>query len=174
MPTAEKRHPVPAGAKTPLRFGPAAVTREGPPSQDTHLLCLFESSARTVVEERRHVPRYRTALHRAWLGWWTAPGAFGTVPVHLDDISLGGAKLLAAEPLLPQQIVWLCLGVPDPAECVQAKVVAVTPRSEGDFIVRIAFGIPCPHNLYQAAICGAGRAASMIAADDPTERGTRR
>jgi hypothetical protein len=48
--------------------------------------------------------------------------------------------------------------VPDPAECVQAKVVAVSLRSERDFIVRIAFGTPCPQNLYQIAIHGAGRA----------------
>jgi hypothetical protein len=157
MPTADERDPGHSGAKTPSRFGPAAVVREGPPSQDTHLLCLFGNDTQTVVEERRRFPRFPVVEHRAWLGWWTAPDEFGTVPVHLEDISMGGAKLFAAKPPLPQQIVWFCLGVPDPAECVQAKVVAVTPCPEGDFIVRIAFGVPCPQNLYQTAIFGVGR-----------------
>jgi hypothetical protein len=164
MPTADERDPAPPGAKTPSRFGPAAVVREGPPSQDAHLLCLFGTGTSPVAEERRRSPRFPAAEHCAWLGWWTAPGEFGTVPVHLEDISLGGAKLLAAEPPMPQQIVWFCLGLPHPAECVQSKVVAVTPVSEGDFIVRIAFGIPCPQNLYRAAIYGLGSAAHAPAA----------
>jgi hypothetical protein len=138
------------------------VIREGPPSQDTHLLSLFRSDAETVAVERRQSPRYPALACRAWLGWWTAPCEFGTVPAHLEDIGPGGAKLIAAKPPLAQQIVWFCLGVPDPTECVQAKVVAVTPISEvpeGDFIVRIAFGIPCPQNLYQVAIYGVWRTA---------------
>jgi hypothetical protein len=159
MPTADERDPALSGAKTPSRFGPAAVVREGPPSQDTHLLSRFGSGTGTVALERRRSPRFLTVEHRAWLGWWTAPDEFGTVPVHLEDISMGGAKLFAATPPEPQQIVWFCLGVPDPAECVQAKVVAVTPRPEGDSIVRIAFGIPCPLNLYQTAIYDVGRTA---------------
>jgi hypothetical protein len=127
-----------------------------------HLLPLFQNGVEVAVQERRQSPRYPAVEHCAWLGWWTAPGEFGTVPVHLEDISLGGAKLIATKPPQPQQIVWFCLGVPDPAECVQGKVVAVTPVSDvsaGDFIVRIAFGTPCPENLYRAAIYGAGRAA---------------
>jgi hypothetical protein len=158
MPTADDRDRATGGAKPPSRFGPAAVIREGPPSQDKHLICLFENCAETATEERRRSPRYPTVEQRAWLGWWTAPDEFGTVPVHLQDISLSGARLLAAEPPLPHQFVWFCLGVPDPAECVQAKVLAVTPRAEGDFVVRIAFGIPCPQNLYRIAIYGTGRA----------------
>jgi hypothetical protein len=159
MPTADEHDPARAGAKARSRFGPAAVIREGPPSQDTHLLSRFENGVEKVPLERRSSPRYPAVEHRAWLGWWTAPNQFGTVPVHLQDISLSGARLLAVEPPLPHQFVWFCLGVPEPAECVQAKVVAVTPRSEGDFVVRIAFGTPCPQNLYQIAIYGFGPAA---------------
>jgi hypothetical protein len=125
-----------------------------------HLLSLFPDGTETVARERRQSPRYPALACCAWLGWWTAPSAFATVPAHLADISQGGAKLLAAKPPPPQQIVWFCLGVPDPVECVQAKVVAVTPaadRAAGDFIVRIAFGLPCPQNLYQTAIYGVGR-----------------
>jgi hypothetical protein len=158
MPTADERDPARPGPRTPSRFGPAAIIREGPPSQDNDCLYLFENTAEIAVEERRRSPRYPAVQQSAWLGWWTAPEEFGVVPVHLEDISLGGAKLLAAEPPAPQQIVWFCLGVPDPAECVQAKVVLVTPISEGDFIVRIAFGTPCPQNLYRTAIYGLGRA----------------
>ena len=68
-------------------------------------------------------------MHRAWLGWWTSPGEFGSVAARLEDISLGGAKVVTANPPAPQQLVWLCLGIPDPTECVQAKVLERHPQA---------------------------------------------
>jgi hypothetical protein len=142
------------GPKKPPRFGPNAVIREGPASEDAHVLDLFGSGPHPATEERRRSPRHAAVIHRAWLGWWVGPGEFRCVAACLQDISLGGARLATSDPPASHQFVWLCLGTPDPTECVQAKVLAVAQRPEGDFVVRLAFGTPCPHNLYQTAIYG--------------------
>jgi PilZ domain len=118
------------------------------------VLAFFVDDAGQLVEDRRSSPRFRAVVQRAWLGWWTSPGEFGSVAARLDDISLGGARVATANPPAAQQLVWLCLGIPDPTECVQAKVLEVSPGSGGEFIVRLAFGAPCPQNLYQTAVYG--------------------
>ncbi len=157
MSSADERNPRMPSRRNPSRFGPAAVIREGSTSEDAHLLSFFVNEDGLLVEERRTSPRYRAKVHRAWLGWWTSPGEFGSVAARLEDISLGGARVVTANPPAAQQLVWLCLGIPDPTECVQAKVLEIIPTPNGDFIVRLAFGTPCPQNLYQTAIYGLER-----------------
>ena len=157
MSSADERNPRIPGRRKPSHFGPSAVIREGPPSEEVHLLSYFGGDGIPVAEERRKSPRYRPVVHRAWLGWWTSPGDFGCVAARLEDISLGGARVVTANPPAAQQLVWLCLGIPDPTECVQAKVLEVRPGTAGDYIVRLAFGAPCPQNLYQTAIYGLAR-----------------
>ena len=157
MSTTDERNPRMRSRRNPSHFGPAAVIREGSSSGGLHLLSYFVDSAGQRVEERRSSPRYPALVHRAWLGWWTKPGEFGSVAAQLEDISLGGAKVVTANPPAIQQLVWLCLGIPDPTECAQAKVLAVTAAPDGDFIVRLAFGAPCPQELYQTAIYGLER-----------------
>jgi hypothetical protein len=158
MSSADERSPRMTRRRDSSRFGPSAVIREGPSSGDADLLSFFVDGEGQVVQDRRCSTRHAAVVHRAWLGWWTRPGEFGSVAAYLEDISLGGAKLLVtATPPAPQQLIWLCVGAPDPIECVQAKVLAVTPRPEGDCIVRVAFGAPCPQNLYQTAIYGLDR-----------------
>jgi hypothetical protein len=115
---------------------------------------LFAQQAETAVADRRLSPRFRAVEQRAWLGWWTSSRAFATIAARLDDISQGGAKLVITDPPPVEQIVWLCLGIPGPTECVQAKVLAVLPTPRGDAVIRLAFGAPCPLNLYQLAIYG--------------------
>jgi hypothetical protein len=148
------------GPKSATRFGPTAIIREGPPSQDTHLLPLFAFAVdgTPAPVERRESPRLPAVERRAWLGWWATPDQFQTFAARLDDISQGGAKLVTSDPPPTQQVVWLCLGMPEPTECVQAKVLQVIPTADGVAIVRIAFGMPCPHNLYQVAIHGLAQA----------------
>jgi hypothetical protein len=158
MSNADARQPAPEGS---TRFGPRAIVREGPPSEDTHLLRLFAQQADLPVIDRRQSPRMPAIEQRAWLGWWATPRQFTTVSARLENISQGGAKLVLADSPPAQQIVWLCLGTPGPTECVQAKVLAVIPTSRRSSIIRLAFGTPCPQNLYQVAVCGlsAGRAS---------------
>jgi hypothetical protein len=162
--------------RRPSGFGPAAIVREGLPSQDVHLLALFvaeavcdcdleedgepaQSQSRPFVE-RRQSPRFRAVEQSVWLGWWSTEGRFTKMAARLENISKGGAKLITPDPAAVQvdQLVWLCLGRPTPTECVQAKVLAVTPSSppssEGASIVRLAFGSPCPEGFYQAVIYG--------------------
>jgi hypothetical protein len=144
MSSADECSPRNPGRGGPSRFGPAAVIREAPPSGDAHLLSFFIDGAGQVIEERRAAPRCRPVVHRAWLGWWTRPGEFGSVPARLEDISQGGARLVTAKPPTEQQRV-------------QAKVVAVTPGPDSEFIVRLAFAGPCPQSLYRTAIFGLDR-----------------
>jgi hypothetical protein len=115
------------------------------------------NEAGQLVEERRRSPRFPAVVQRAWLGWWTSPGEFGSVAARLENISLGGAMVVTANPPATEQLVWLCLGIPDPTDCVQAKVLEVRPGPDGNFIVRLAFGAPCPQNLYQTAVYGFDR-----------------
>jgi hypothetical protein len=125
------------------------------------MLSLFagqtEVAVAVAVAERRRSTRFPAVERRAWLGWWTRPRRFETVAARLDDISQGGARLVMADPPAFPQIVWLCVGIPDPTECVQAKVLEVKPAPDGDSVIRLAFGIPCPHNLYRVAISGLAR-----------------
>jgi hypothetical protein len=145
-----------SGPSSPARFGPAAIVREGPPSEEAQLLAWFVKGAAAARVERRLSPRITAVEHRAWLGWWAGSRQFATVAAWLDNISQGGARLLMVTPPPTQQIVWLCLGVPDPTECVQAKVLEVrsTPDADDVSSVRLAFGTPCPENLYRIAIGG--------------------
>ena len=145
---------MPTDSRSPGRFGPTAVVREGPLSEDAHLLPLFAERGDVPINERRASPRFPAVERRAWLGWWSAPEQFARFAARLDDISLGGAKLVTADPPPLGQVVWLCLGTPDPTECVQAKVLQVLPTPDGTSIVRLAFGTPCPQNLYRVAIYG--------------------
>src|SRR3954454_14095464 len=145
--------------RCPSGFGPAAIIREGLPSQDIHLLALFVAEAvcdydddlEEEVEraqsppfvERRRSPRFRAVEQCVLLGWWSTEGRFTRIAARLENISKGGAKLVTTDPARVQvdQLVWLCLGQPTPTECVQAKVLAVTPpsspSSEGASIVRL-------------------------------------
>jgi hypothetical protein len=155
MSHADPRNPAQPGPKGSNRFGPSAIVREGPPSEDVHLLRLFAQQAELPVVERRQSPRFPAVEQRAWLGWWATSRRFTTVAARLVDISQGGAKLvLAGPPCAVQQIVWLCLGIPGPTECVQAKLLSVTPTSRRESVIRLAFGTPCPHNLYRVAVAG--------------------
>lgn len=138
---------VPAVAE-PKRFGPYAIVREGPETEDGHLLGQFA--------ERRREPRYPALEHHVWVGWWLDPGRFHSVPAHLDNISQGGARVLLADPPEKDRIVWLCLGEPDPLECVRAKVLDVAPGRSGEAVIRLAFGTPCPANFYRIAVLGRG------------------
>jgi hypothetical protein len=153
------------GVRPSTRYGPAAIVREAPASEDVELVALFGSEAggspdleppAPAFVERRRWRRFPAIEHRAWLGWWAGPRQFTTVAARLEDISQGGAKLTTADPPAAGQIVWLCLGIPEPCECVQAKVVATspTPEPEGGTIVRLAFGTLCPEKLYRIAIHG--------------------
>ena len=154
MSSADESNPRKPGRGDRSRFGPSAVVREGPPSGDAHQLSFFVDGDGLVVEDRRSSPRYQAVEHRAWLGWWIRPGEFGSVAAHLEDISLGGAKLVTANPPAAQQLVWLCVGIPDPTECVQAKVLQVRPRYRRRLHRPARVRIPCPQNLYQTAIYG--------------------
>jgi hypothetical protein len=157
MPVTDARNLLGPGSRPSSRFGPAAIVRESPASEDTHLLAQFAAAAASGgghVPERRRWVRVPAVEHRAWLGWWVAPSQFTTEAARLEDISHGGARLLTADPPAPGLIVWLCLGTPEPTECVQAKVVAVSAGPEGQSIVRLAFGTPCPENLYRVAVHG--------------------
>lgn len=137
------------------RFGPGAIIREGPPSEDVQLLRYFGSVALGMPLDRRRWSRVPAASEpRAWIGWWAGPRRFVSFDARLDNISQGGAKLLSASPPPVHQIVWLCLGIPDPIECVRAKVLEVVPAPGGDSAVRLAFGAPCPENLYRIAVDG--------------------
>jgi hypothetical protein len=150
-----------ASAREPKRFGPYAIVREGPISEGRDVIGLFPSEPPHAIDsslptgiERRRSARIVAREHRLWVGWWVGPNQFHTVGSFLDNISQGGARVLIVDPPPKDQLIWLCLGNPTPAECVSAKVLEVIPLFSGDFAIRVAFGSPCPSNFYRIAIQG--------------------
>src|SRR6185503_9932557 len=98
----QSNRPRPA-VRAPSRFGPTAIVREGPPSEDVHLLALFVAEAVCDFDsdeeaerppgrsfpERRQSPRFRPAEQQVWLGWWSTAGHFTRIDARLENISKG-------------------------------------------------------------------------------------
>jgi hypothetical protein len=106
------------------------------------------------MNNRRTAPRYFALENRVWIGWWANTAEFQTIAAHVDDISVGGAKLVTTVPPSEGQDVWVRLGNPLSFECVRANVLEVDTLEDGVFGVRLAFAAPCPVRFLQTAVNG--------------------
>jgi hypothetical protein len=144
-------------AREPKRFSPYAIIREGPVTEGGDVLALFQKEISGAVAvpagvERRRSPRFPAREYRLWVGWWIGPSAFHTAASYLENISQGGTRVRMLNPPPQDQLVWLCLGDPNPAECVRAKVLEVVLLPSVEYAVRVAFGTRCPDNFYRIAV----------------------
>jgi hypothetical protein len=142
------------GVKGMLRFdrGHAGEPRRG--SNTRGLLVLFRKWIAAATRERRQSGRHETGRVRVWLGGWPVGREFVALSADLRNLSRGGARIHVNAPLPPGlEKVWLGLDAPSPAAGVPAQVLEVLPVAQGRWQVRLAFGIPCPHQLIEAAVC---------------------
>ena len=104
--------------------------------------------------DRRYLPRYLPAVRRARVGWWEE-GVVRAVAARIVDIGIGGAAVELAKLPPPGQHVSLRLRSRRlPTGSIGAEVIHVAARPAGTFLVRLAFDMPCPPALFEAATLG--------------------
>jgi len=101
------------------------------------------------VKNRRASARHSATEYRVWLGLWAGPDQFEAQAARVENISLGGARIVIASPPAKAQRVWLRVGTSTCTDCVQATVLEIEALPAGDFAARLAFDAPCPPRLLQ-------------------------
>ncbi len=94
--------------------------------------------------ERRKHPRFRIDGGRVWTGRWSSPSVFETSASLVNDLSLGGARVLTSSAPVVGEYLWIRPARPDEIQTVRAKVLEVQKLNQGDYRVRLEFDTPCP------------------------------
>jgi hypothetical protein len=133
---------------------PAAPTQ--PRTREAGLLVLFRCWFATPPRESRRAARHAPRLYVVWLGWWQGEGEeeFFALTARLANISRGGALIHVDHPPPEKHPVWMCLGTPEPDECLAATALEVRRSRRGECSVRVSFDAPCPSRFLEAAVCG--------------------
>ncbi|WP_406695703.1 PilZ domain-containing protein [Singulisphaera sp. Ch08] len=140
-------------------IGEKSIRFDLPPQDDEPeraqkgLLDLFRAWIAQTTQDRRVMPRHKTRPCEVWLGWKQGEDTFFANSARMVDISRGGAQLLVVAPPREASKVWICLGEPDPGECLEATVLEVRRARQNVSTVRLAFSEPCPHHFFEAAVC---------------------
>jgi hypothetical protein len=140
-------------AEKAVRLDLAPAVDEAAAKEPAGLLDLLRCWLRARPEDRRLMPRHEAAGHPVWLGWWRGKEAYFSNPARLLNLSRGGALLLVKDPPPEGQAVWLCVGEPEPTDCVEARVLEVRSARRRECQVRLEFREPCPHAFFESAIC---------------------
>ena len=104
------------------------------------------------MRNRRKSERFAAKEFRVWLGLWTGPDLFEAQGARIENISVGGARVVVANPPEAGQKVWLRMGTPACMDCVGGQVLEVQPGRDGSSSVRIEFEAPCPRDLLVTAV----------------------
>ena len=112
----------------------------------------------TGIERRRH-PRYPAIENRAVLAW-QSERTYEEAPARLEDVSLSGARLVAAKLPAVTSPVWVRLQEPATTTWVEAAVVPdsrslwskVIGKRRGE--VRLKFRSQCPYDFFKLATHG--------------------
>jgi hypothetical protein len=150
----------------PVRYRPSGnkmIRCDAPPREEgaqagraerTGLLDHFRRWFTPPPPECRSAARYAARTHVVWLGWWQAEQEFFALTARLVNISRGGALVLVQQAPPENHLIWICLGTPEPDECLAAKVLAVRTTRRGECALRLAFRDPCPSHFLEAVVCG--------------------
>ncbi len=95
------------------------------------------------IERRKH-PRFKVNGGRVWTGRWSSPSVFETSASLVNDLSLGGARVLTSSPPVVGEYLWIRPARPDKLQTVRAKVLEVQMVNQGEYRVRLEFDTPCP------------------------------
>jgi hypothetical protein len=145
--------PQSSGKKT-MRFDPQAGDDPPPALPEGGLLDLFRRWIAAEPHEQRRAARHPARTHIVWLGWWKGNEEFFASRARLGNISRGGALVFLPHPPPEAHPVWICLGTPEPDECLAATTLEVRRARRGECTVRICFREPCPSRFLEAAVCG--------------------
>src|SRR5262245_15366292 len=106
----------------PADSSPTAAT--GPKAR---LLDVFRRWLDPAPQELRRAARHAARTFVVWVGWWQGANnrEFFALTARLANISRGGVLLYVAQPPPQKHAVWLCLGTPEPDECLAARVLEV-------------------------------------------------
>ncbi len=118
------------------------------------LLTLFRNWIATPDQECRQTTRHAARTYVVWLGWWRGEEEFFALTARLVNISRGGALVFVEHPPAENHPLWICLGTPEPDECLAARALEVRRARRGECAVRLAFREPCPSRFLEAAVCG--------------------
>jgi hypothetical protein len=138
-----------------LRFDPLPIeeaTTEALP--DATLLDQFRNWLAQTPHESRKTARHAARTYVVWVGWWRRVDEFFAMTARLSNISRGGALVFLPHPPPAGHPVWICLGTPEPDECLAATTLDVRDARRGECMVRLAFLEPCPTRFLEAAVCG--------------------
>jgi hypothetical protein len=166
MPNGPGRHR-PSGTKT-IRCDPSP-TDEMPQeerAEESGLLSHFRKWFAAPPVECRSATRHAARTHVVWLGWWQGDQEFFALTARLANISRGGAMVLVRQAPPENHPFWICLGTPEPDECLAAKVLEVRTARRGECAVRLAFRDPCPSRFLEAAVCG--RTSQRVCLPEPS------
>ena len=98
----------------------------------------------TMHIERRKHPRFKVNEGRVWTGRWSSPSVFETSASLVNDLSLGGAKVLTSSAPVVGEYLWIRPARPGNFQTLRAKVLEVQMVNQGDYRVRLEFEISCP------------------------------
>jgi hypothetical protein len=118
------------------------------------LLNHFQRWFSKPPREGRRATRHAARTYVVWLGWWQGEHEFFALTARLSNISRGGALVVVPQSPPENHPVWICLGTPEPDECLAATTLEVRTARHRECSVRIAFCEPCPSRFLEAAVCG--------------------
>jgi hypothetical protein len=141
-----------------IRIDPNPPEAPEAKEERNRFLELFRLLLGVPVRDRRFMPRHEAAEFAIWLGWWRGEAKshkdFVTTNARLINISRGGALITAIDPPPHAHKVWICLGAPEPSDCVEAIVRQVTTVRRRQCAVRLSFTGSCPQAFFEVAVCG--------------------
>jgi hypothetical protein len=132
------------------------------------LLDRFRSWIGKSPRELRRATRHAARTDVVWLGWWRGEGnaEFFALTARLANISRGGALVILRHPPPENYPVWICLGTPEPDECLAATSLEVRRARHRECSVRLAFRAPCPSRFLEAAVCGRASQRAVVSRSD--------
>ncbi len=113
--------------KRRIRLDTVSTGSVAPRAEGRSFLKLFRLWGEGGVpeSERRRSARHAVVEAQVWLGWKRPEAGFRTHPAILINLSRGGAYVFLDERPPRDQAVWICLGMPQPINYVEGRVVAI-------------------------------------------------
>lgn len=97
----------------------------------------------TMHIERRKHPRFKVNEGRVWTGRWSSPSVFETSASLVDNLGLGGARVLTTSAPVVGEYLWIRSARPGKLQTLRAKVLEVQMVNQGNYRVRLEFDTSC-------------------------------
>ena len=107
-----------------------------------------------TMRERRKHPRYGLADGRVWTGRWSGSRVFESSACLVDNLSLGGARLLTCSPPVVGEDLWIRSAHPGKEQSLRAEVLEVQKLGDGDYQVRLRFDTSCSEPFVLCLLLG--------------------